>query len=449
MPVVPALYRAEMRSMPKKKSLPRDRTARNRGVASRMVTGGRRVLPGSTQRFRNRIQRRAVSKPSRSATTKAASHAVPRWAIVGIFLLLLVAGIAYARVFLMPVVLAFLLALIFSPVRRFLERRGVPVGVAAGLIVGLMVALLFAAVALLAEPASQWIADAPEIGRQVEQKVRGLVGPARAVLDAEKQVGEIAEGPPEEGVQEVVVREQGFVGRMVLGAPSVLGQTGLSLALLFFLLASGDMIYEKTVHAMPTFKDKRRAVLIAFDIERTLSRYLFTITVINAGLGIAVGTAMAALGMPNPLLFGVVVFVANFVPYLGAIFGAGIVTIVGLVTFPSAAQALVPGAVYLVLNAIEGQFITPYFVGRRLKVNPVAIFLSVAFWAWLWSIIGMLVAVPLLVTIRTFCEHIPQLRHVGDFLSARGVENGKDEGAPETPDRVPDKPPASGTGVRP
>lgn len=358
---------------------------------------------------------------------RLSAHSVPRWAVVGIFLLLLVAGIAYAREFLMPVVLAFLLALVFSPIRRFLERRGIPSGLSALVIVGALTAMLLAGVLLLAAPVQSLVDDAPAIGRQVEEKVRSLLGSAEAVLEAGQQVNEMASGGRNEDVQKVVVREPSLFASFAYVAPAYLAQAVFTMVLLLFLLSSGDMFYEKLVHVMPTFRDKRRAMRIAYDIERKLSRYLFTITLINAGLGIAVGTAMWLIGMPDPLLFGVAGFAFNFVPYLGALAGAAIAMVVGLLTFDGFAYALLPAATYFALTTFEGQLVTPYFVGRRLEMNTVVIFLSITFWAWLWSMMGMLLAVPLLVAIRAFSEHIPQLEPLGDFLSMRGSETDDED----------------------
>ncbi len=223
-------------------------------------------------------------------------------------------------------------------------------------------------------------------------------------------------------MQEVVVQEKGYLGLIASTAPSVLIQIVMVMVLLFFVLASEDMFYEKIVHVMPTFRDKRKAMKIARDIERKLSRYLLTISIINALLGVAVGLTMWACGMPNPLLFAMIGCLFNYVPYIGAIAGSMIALLVGLLTFGGVAAAIVPAIAYYLLTAIEGQFVTPYFVGRYLKLNTVVVFIAVAFWAWSWSVVGMLVAVPLLVTIRTFCEHIPRLEPFGDFLSARGAE---------------------------
>jgi predicted PurR-regulated permease PerM len=356
-------------------------------------------------------------------------QSVPGWAVIGIFLLLLVGGITSARAFLIPVVLGFLLALVFSPVRRFLERCGLAPTWSAFLIVSALVAMLIAGVIVLAEPVGGWIEDAPKIGREVERKVKSLLGSAHAVVEAGEQVNKIAKSGQEKNVQEVVVRVPGVFANLASVTPAILAQAVFGLVLLLFLLSSGDMFYEKIVHVMPTFKDKRRAVHIAYDIEHKLSRYLFTITAINAGLGASIGISMWLLGVPNPLLFGVIGFTFNYVPYLGAISGIAIVTIVGLVTFDGVGHALLPAAVYFALTTMEGQFVTPYFVGRSLRMNTVVIFLSIALGAWLWSVMGMLLAVPLLVTIRAFCEHIPQLESVGDFLSARGGESDNQEGA--------------------
>ncbi len=182
------------------------------------------------------------------------------------------------------------------------------------------------------------------------------------------------------------------------------------------------MIYEKIVHVLPTLSDKKRAMRIARDIEQKLSTYLFTITVINIGLGIVIGTVMWAIGMPNPLLFGVAVFALNYIPYAGPATGVVLATVVGLISGDGLWLGALAGGSYILIATIEGHLITPYFVGRRLRLNTVVVFLSIALWAWLWSIVGMIVATPLLVGVRTFCEYIPSLEGVGAFLSARGDE---------------------------
>jgi predicted PurR-regulated permease PerM len=353
----------------------------------------------------------------------------PRWAVIGIFLMLVVAGMAYAQSFLMPVVLGVLLQLVFTPVRRRLQRWGIPPLISALFIVGTLLSLLVVGVFGLADPVSKWMDRAPMIGFEIREKLSQLSDATEDIQQAAAQVDQLASGGGDKvdaGVQRVRVEEDTGLFAYVMTLPWLVAQIVFTLVLMFFLLSSGDMFYEKLVHVMPTFRDKRTAVKIVYDIERKLSRYLFTITLINAGLGIALGLAMWWLEMPNPVLFGIIGFLLNYVPYLGAIIGVAAATIVGFVTLDVAQQALVVGFVYFALTSIEGQIVTPYFVGRSLKLNTVVVFLAVTLFAWLWSVVGMLVATPLLVTVRVFCEHVPELEGLGHFLSARGAETEED-----------------------
>ena len=361
----------------------------------------------------------------------------PRWAVIGIFVFLAVAGLAYAKTFLTPVILAFILALVFSPVRRSMERIGIPSAFAAFVILASIVGALTAAAIALSGPVREWSDDAPEIGARLEARVAeireglGADGEGTSLSEVVEQVTNAAapdEADPE--TVEVVVQEEGWLTAIAATAPAIAVQLILTLVLLFFVLASGDMFYEKLVHVIPRFADKRRAIRIAREIERKLSHYLLTITVINAGLGAAIGAALWWLGMPDPVLFGVMAAMLNFIPYIGAIVGAGVTLIVGLLTFDGVWQGVAPALAYYALTSIEGQFITPYAVGRNLKLNTVVVFIAVAFWAWLWSVVGMLIAVPLLVAIRVLCEHIEPLEPLGDFLSARGAEREEDDPPP-------------------
>ena len=326
-------------------------------------------------------------------TAERTPSPVPRWAVIGIFVLLAFGAITYAQSFLMPVVLAFLLALIFSPVRRALERLRVAPGIAAAGIVVMLVTALLVIVVTLATPVASLVDDGPRIAAEIQQKLADLRGAAEDVTEVAAQVDQIAQGggageaaedaaaaTGAEAPERVVVEERGAAMSIAMTAPGVLAQFVLTLVLLFFLLASGDMFYEKIVHVIPRFSDKRRAVRIAYDIERRLSRYLLTITIINAGLGLSIGLAMWAIGMPTPLMFGVIGFLFNFVPYVGAVAGVLIATAVAVVSLDTIGMALATGAVYFLCTAVEGQFVTPYFVGRSLRLNVVVVFISVTLW---------------------------------------------------------------------
>ncbi|WP_299794403.1 AI-2E family transporter [uncultured Marivita sp.] len=343
------------------------------------------------------------------------------WAIIGLALLALLAALAIARVFIVPVIMAFLLALVFSPLCRWFRRRGVPEPLSALLIVVSLLAALAVTSYTLALPATGWLEDAPSIAREAERKLRGFMGVAEAVTDAGREIEEAATGgdEAEDAPIEVVVAEEGPLTTIALDAPLIVAQTIFIMILMFFILASGSLFYERLVRVMPTMTEKKRALQIAYDIERDVSRYLLSITAINAGLGVAVGCAMALLGMPSPLAFGLLAFALNFVPFLGAIGGVVISFGVALVSLPTAFDAFVVAAVYFALTSIEGQLVTPWLVGRRLRLNTVVILIAVAFWAWLWSVMGMIMAVPLLVCFRVLCQHVEPLKPFGEFLAGK------------------------------
>jgi predicted PurR-regulated permease PerM len=187
--------------------------------------------------------------------------------------------------------------------------------------------------------------------------------------------------------------------------------------LLYFLLASGDLFLLKLVRVLPSLADKKIAVTIVRQIQEDISHYLSTITVINIGLGIAVGLAMFCLGMPNPVLWGVMAGALNFIPYLGALVSIVVLTFVAILSFEDLGRAIVVPLVFVSLTSFEGLLITPTAVGRRLTLNPVVIFVWLTFWGWMWGIAGTLLAVPLLATLKILCDYIKPLTPIGEFLS--------------------------------
>ncbi|MHA6344640.1 AI-2E family transporter [Roseivivax sp. CAU 1761] len=353
-------------------------------------------------------------------------------AVVLIALIAAVAALVAARSFLMPVLLALLLNLTFAPVRRWATRRGVPPAITSALVVLSLFVGVGAVAMALSTPVQDYATRGPELVREVEYKLRGLSEMLETVAEAGEKVDELA-GEEKPGDPEKVVVQQGpdLVTRVALSAPSVLAQVIFTLVLLFFLMASGNLFYEKIVQANPTFADKRRAIGIAYDIERQLSRYFLTITLINFGLGVAIGVMLWGVGMPNPLLFGVMGFLLNFIPYIGAVLGAAITFGIGVIQLDTVSQAFLAAGGFLALTSIEGQLITPYTVGRRLELNPVVVFLAVAFWGWAWSVIGMFVAVPVLIAIRVFCDHVPRYRTTALFLAGPHASREKSAEAAE------------------
>lgn len=338
---------------------------------------------------------------------------------VGIFVIVLFAALYVTRDIALPIVLAVLFTITLAPVVRRLERYGVPApATAAGIVLGLTL-ISATAVYFLSGPVMGWVKAAPLIGQELQLKLLPLRGSFAAVLEATETAGEIAE-PTEADVQKVEVQDAGMVTWAASGMAQVLGMAGLTFALLLFLLASGQTVHEKIVHNLPTLTDKKRALRLVYNVEHDVSRYLLTIAAINSGLGVVIGVSMWIMEMPNPALWGVAAALLNFMPYIGAAIGIGTVAIVALVSFDTLLQAAVPPLVYLAATAIEGTIVTPVILGRRLAINSVAILLALALWSWLWGIPGALIAVPLLVAAKAFCDQFEGLSTWSDVLSPGG-----------------------------
>ncbi|MEO1100965.1 MAG: AI-2E family transporter [Pseudomonadota bacterium] len=347
------------------------------------------------------------------------------WALIGIFWLMFFGVIVVAQSFFVPLVISIFLALIFSPIRRGLGRIGIRPGVAAALILGALVTAIVSATFLLSNTLQSRLDTAPELIPLAIERLTEATRPIEPMIAVGEQLDEAA--AEMDGSETIVVREEGALSVMTSATPVIIGQIIFALTMMFFLIASGDMFYEKLVEVMPTIRDKHRAIAIARDIESQLSTYFLTITVINAGLGVAIGLAMWTLGMPDPILFGFAAFFLNYIPYLGAIFGVAVSFLVGVVTMDgSVATAFVPAFVYWALSSLEGQFVTPYLVGRRLKLNAVVVFLSVAIWAWLWSFVGMFLSTPMLIALKAFSNRIDSLESLGSFLGQRRELDGRD-----------------------
>jgi predicted PurR-regulated permease PerM len=365
-----------------------------------------------------------ISRPGKPLSIRLAT--IARSLIVLTTLAVLAACYA-GRDILAPVLFALLLSLLFSPLVRLIEKLHVPRMLASGLTVLLVIGIAVGAITALAQPARDWVGKAPSVLQSLEQKVRELKKPVQQAEKATEKLQNLTEtNPPASPPQQVVVKDQNsLLSGILIGTPHVLETIAAEILLLFFFLSSGDNFLRRLVEIAPGLTEKRIVVNIARDIQQEMSRYLLTITLINFGLGVAAALVEMALQVPNALLWGAMVFVLNFAPYVGAAISACILAVVGFTTFDGdLGHALaVPGA-FLVLASIEGQLVTPTVLGRRLALNPVVVFVWLMLWGWLWGIIGVLLAGPMLACFRIICQHTQALRPLYVLIGEEKFDEG-------------------------
>lgn len=337
--------------------------------------------------------------------------------LAGLFLLALLYTLHVGRVIFLPMTIALLFAVLFAPLLRRMKRMYIPEPIGAAMLLFLLVGLLGYGVSRLSEPAAEWVDRAPAAFREAEVKLRVLKKPMQEMSKATELFAKAAAfDESKKKVQQVEVKGDGWqikffsiTGELIIGFAT-------TLVLSYFLLSSGDLFLQKLVKVLPRWPDKKRAVEIVRQIEGQLFEYLLTVSLINMGLGTAVGIAMYLLGMPNPVLWGAMAALLTFLPYLGHLFGVVVVMLVAALTFDEVGRMFLVGGVYVGLAIIEGSFATPMILGRRLEINPVVLLLGLMVWGWIWGIGGAFLAVPLLVAFKIFCDHVEILSPAGEFL---------------------------------
>ncbi len=335
-----------------------------------------------------------------------------------VLIVLLTISVYFAKEVVLPFLAGGILALTLSPIVRGFGKLGIAPPVTALLLIFCLFGSLSGGAYFMSGPITAWIDEAPKLGADLRTKLQKLTSSVAAVQVASSQVDKITTENSAPDIQKVSIQAPGLLTSAVSNASSIASSVLVTLLLAFFLLASGDMFYVKLIDAFPKFGDKKRALRIVYGIERSISHYILTVTIINAALGVVVGVSMWLIGMPQPMVWAAVAFLFNYLPYLGPAFGIGLATMVAIVSFDTLSNALLVPVLYFVAAFIEGQFITPIFVGRRLELNTVSVFVTVVFWGWLWGIAGALIAVPFLVCLKVICDNVEPLNTLGDFLSA-------------------------------
>ena len=349
------------------------------------------------------ISKRVAPKDMSESQFERVTGNAARVAIVFIGFLGLLFALHVGQVFLAPVTLAIVIGLMFGPVADRVERFGVPPALSAGVVVLMLVGVIAAGVTLFAVPLSEWVARAPMIWNKLQLQLQDLQGPLQAISAFQAQLSSVLGS---DSAMAVTVEDGGQVLGMAMMAPAIMAQVLIFLASLYFFVATRDHIRISVLSLCVSRRMRWRTAHVFRDVEQKVSRFLLSITFINACVGCAVSLAMWAIGMPSPILWGAMAAVLNYIPYVGQGVMILVLLAVGLGTQTGLENILLPVGCYVAINFVEGQIVTPHFIGRTMTLNPFIIFLSITFWLWAWGPVGGLVAVPTLLIATSVLAHM-------------------------------------------
>jgi predicted PurR-regulated permease PerM len=267
----------------------------------------------------------------------------------------------------------------------------------------------------------RWIDDAPEHVTEVKARMQKLFPNALRMTHAVATVDDLAAAPGDKKdslkkAQTLEIKDQRGSTSILDWTETFLAGLGEVLVLIYLILASGDLFTHKLVRVMPTLRDKKRALEITREIQQNISNYLFAVTLINVCLGTVVAAGLWMMGVPRPAMWGMLAALFNYVPYFGPVVVIILLAAAGLMSFDSLWQGLQPAAWYLALHLLESNLVTPILLGKRFTLNPVAIFVSLVFWLWLWGVPGALLSVPILVLVKAVCDRLPRASSISELI---------------------------------
>ena len=334
----------------------------------------------------------------------------------GLLLLASLAACYLAAAILLPIVVAFVLMLVLQPAMRILQRLHVPRLAAAVLIILVFFGALAGIGMMLSGPAASWAQKLPSGIPKLQERLSFLSEPIAAFQRLMSRAESLTQLKTQSGPLPVTLAGAGLSERLLDSTRAVVSGMLEIVLVLFFLLMAGDTFLRRLVEVLPRFKNKRQAVEISQQIESDISAYLMTITVMNLAVGIATGIAAALCGLGDPILWGSVAFLLNFVPILGPLMGVVIFLVAGLITIETLWLAVMPAALYLGIHITEGETITPMLLARRFTINPVLVIIALVFWYWMWGVPGAILATPMLAVTKIICDRIEALKPFGHFI---------------------------------
>jgi predicted PurR-regulated permease PerM len=333
----------------------------------------------------------------------------------GLFMLALLAAAYVASEILLPLVFAIILKLLLQPALRILERLHVPRIFAALLLIVALFGTIVGLGTAISRPAGTWAGKLPEGIPRLQERLSFIREPIDTLKGFLNQVEEIGETGPSTNTA-APAKSPTLLTNLLMRTRNFAGGFFTTVLFLYFLLLSGDVFLHRLVEILPRFSSKRQVVEIVQQIESDISAYLVTITIMSAAVGIATALAMWLTGVGDPILWGTIAFLLNYVPILGPTLGVLIFLLAGLLTHDMLWQALLPAGLYFGFHIIEGETVTPMLLARRFTLNPVLVIISLVFWFWMWGIPGAILAVPMLAITKIICDRLRPLAAFGHFL---------------------------------
>jgi predicted PurR-regulated permease PerM len=338
-----------------------------------------------------------------------------------ILVLMFLYTLYFARNFFIPIVLALSLNMLLGPLVNRLRRLWIPRPLGAALVLFVIIGGLGAGGYAAVEPAKQWLDSMPQTMEDLKSRTSVIREKVENVTQQTEQIIKVAESAVNEKKETtrtttVVLKEPGLGERFIGSLQAFAGTLAVMLILLYFMLATGGLMIRKLLAMIRRQIGRRQAVSLVRHMQDDINRYLVTIIMINTALGVTVSLTLWAIGLPDPFLWGAVAGLLNFAPYLGAAVAFLIITAISFATFTSLAYASIAPLVFMLITAIEGNFITPAIHGKRFAMNPLAIYMSLFFWGWLWGIAGVIVAIPLIAALKIACDHVDSMRPIGRLL---------------------------------
>jgi len=333
----------------------------------------------------------------------------------GLFVLAVLAAAYVASDIVLPFVFAIVLKLLLQPALRILVGLHVPRTIASLLLILVLFGTIVGLGTVISGPARTWAAKLPEGIPRLEERLSFMRAPINTLQGFLQQVEDFGAMGPSPNAAAPALGST-LLTKLFTGTQNFASGFFTTVLFLFFLLVSGDIFLHRLVEILPRFRSKRQVVEISQQIEHDISAYLVTITIMNAAVGIAMALVMWLTGVGDPILWGAVAFLLNYVPILGTALGVLIFLLAGLLTHDTLWQALLPAGLYFGFHLIEGETVTPMLLAMRFTLNPVLVIISLVFWFWMWGIPGMILSMPMLAITKIICDRLQPLAAFGHFL---------------------------------